>query len=253
MSVISGTIGALTGSKASSDAAAAQAAASKYAADIQKEIYMMQRMDMAPFLESAEKMLPYVEAEMERAHRLGGQYESAILQYEDMFRTGPGKFEESDYYKDMVGTIDYAIGKAVKEMGTAATASGAGYGRDLMDWAVPMAAEATKGARGNYVSEWINTKLNPMQTYMAQLGGVSLPANPAMNVIPSLNAAGSNYATGAGNAALYGGEAQASGILGQQNALMQGIGGLSSAAGLGLGMLTGNLAPATKTVTKTIM
>jgi hypothetical protein len=232
MPVVSSIIGAVS----SSHAADVQAAASKYAAKIQKQIYMQQRQDLMPFMKSAERMLPVTEKAMIRAERLGQEFEWQAKDYERMFANGPGAYERSDYYKDMQGTIDYGIEKAAREMGTASSASGAGYGRDLMNYAVPMASEAYKTGRGNFINEWISTKLNPSQTLMAQYGGASLPQNAGMNAIPSFTAAGSNYANNASANAIYGGQAKAAGILGQGQAIQQGIGGAANALGLFTGL-----------------
>jgi hypothetical protein len=108
-----------------------------------------------------------------------------------------------------------------------------------MNYAVPMADQSFREARGNFINEWISTKLNPYSGYMNMLGGGQPPQNTGMNVIPSLMNAGNNYAAGGANAIRYGGEADQSGILGKNQALMQGLGGVSTAGGIALSMLMG--------------
>jgi len=237
MSVISGTVGAVTGASAAGDAAEAGATSAKYAADVQRYIYDTNRKDMMPFLEHAEALLPYDSHENAYRDTMRSGHIAAQDAFQDLWVQGPGSYEDSDWYKDTQKSIDYALEKANKEMGLASTVSGSQYGRDLVNYAVPLAAEKTREGRTNFVNEWINTKLNPLQQNINSLQGNTAAVNPAMNLIPSMQSNATSAGQGIADSIMSGGAAQMSGILGQQNALMQGLGGLSSGAGLAASLL----------------
>ena len=155
--------------------------------------------------------------------------------FEKLVKEGPGKYEDSDYYKDMQKSMDYAIERANREMGTASTASGAGYGRKLVDYAVPMADEAYRQGRGNFLNEWVQTKYNPYQNYINTLiGGTEMPQLPQMNLVNTMANAGNQYVQGASDSIMNQGTAEASGILGGNQATQNMLGGISSAIGTGL-------------------
>jgi len=237
MSVVSGVVGAITGSNASSDAADAGAAASKYATDLQRDMYDQNREDMMPFLEHAESMLQFDESANAHADAMRSGHRDAQSAFQDLWSEGPGSYEESDYYKDTQASIDYAIEKAQKEMDLKSTGTGSMYGRKLTDYSMDTAAELTRQGRGNFINEWINTRLNPLQQNINSLAGHAAATNPAMNVVPAMSNANANAASGMANTILAGGAAEAGGILGGQQALMQGLQGGSTAAALGINAL----------------
>lgn len=162
--------------------------------------------------------------------------------FEQLVKTGPGAFEESAYYDDMQKSMDYMLSNAIRDMGTASTASGSGYGRDLMNYAAPLADELFRQNRTNYLNEWVNTKYNPYAGYMnVLLGGQGLTNLPQMNAINTATNLTGNYMNALTDLTMTGGQAEASGILDKNQAFQQMLGGFDEAIGLSLGAITGGL------------
>jgi len=218
MSVISGIVGAIT----AEDAADEQVDAARYAADIQWKMYEQSREDMLPFLEAGYERIPY---EMR-----------GLKDYEQIRKAGPGVFEESPYY----ATLQGAIGEAANALGREASARGRGMasvGKELTRYAVPLAGQL----RGQWINEWLGTKLNPAGA-QGLVGGTPYSGTAG-------NLAQLGYGTGAGMAqsALYGGEAKASGYLGRGAAISGGVNTAINTLGslYGMGVLGGGAAAAT--------
>lgn len=187
MSVISGTMQAIMGSEASSNAADAQSDAARYAADIQMKMYQQSRKDLLPFM------------------NLGLEY---MKKAGDVYEAGPGSFEQSPYHD----TMEHGIGEAANALARQSLVTGAGAGptgKALMRYAVPYAAEQ----RGNWLNEWLTTKLNPALSLGS--GGQQVAGMMSQNALQS----GSNM----GQTAMYGGEAAASGYLGRASAINAGM------------------------------
>tara|TARA_Y100000310_G_C20662961_1_gene805802 strand:- start:808 stop:1395 length:588 start_codon:yes stop_codon:yes gene_type:complete len=172
MSFVSGTIGAIMGKKAGD----AQSDAARYAADVQWRMYEQSREDLMPFLQASYR---------------------ALADYEGLIAEGPGSFEDSPYYD----TLEHGIGEATTALTRQGLASGVGQGaigKRLQEYAVPLAARE----RGNWINEWLATKLGPT----GQLATVGPASQAAQNALLT--------GQGLGQTALYGGEAKASGYLG---------------------------------------
>lgn len=188
MTVISGALGAA----GSMQAADAQSEAARYAADLQWKMYQTGRQDMLPFLKAGYARLPF-EAKAFRSL------------YSDIM-AGPGTFEKSPYYDTLKSGINEAA-QAYARQGLV-TGGGAGaVGKPLERYAMSKASEL----RGNWLNEWLNTKLNPkaMVAY-GQNQGLGTSSQLASNALET--------GRGMGAAAMYGGEAEASGYLGAASA-----------------------------------
>jgi len=209
-----GAIGAIGGGamgmSAAESAAGAQKDAAQISSDIQWRMYKRSRQDMLPFMEAAKWRLPWEKG--------------AFAHFGAAVSRGPGKFEDSDYYKTLQGSLDQA-GTA---LGKRAAARGGGVGsigRDMAEYAVPLAGQM----RGNWINEWMQTQVNPW----AQAGGVGQigQSGPASQ----MGMFGSQVAGNMGANAQYAGQAQASGYLGQSAALQNMIGGGLNALGQAYG------------------
>ncbi len=95
---------------------------------------------LEPFYNAAVEGIPYT---MDAAQK-----------YSEMSQAGPGRFEDSGYFNAM----NLGIDRAAREMGTASTATGQGYGRNLMKYATNLAGEKF----GQHQGEWVN-RLNALR------------------------------------------------------------------------------------------
>ena len=193
MSILSGTAQAISGGISSSKAARAQEQPTKEANLIQAWQYAQNRKDLMPFMDLAKR---------------GGQ------DYEKIRTEGPGAFEQSDYYKTMVGAIDEGADALVKRglaTGTTGTRTMKGMARYGLD-------QANK-YRGQFMNEWAMSKLNPAAT-QAGMGQIGQMANVT-----------SNTAANMGSNVIAGGQARASGYLGRNMAINQGIGTIQQGFG----------------------
>ena len=229
MSIVSGPIQGALGYQASSKAADAQAASSRFAATMEFIMWKQGMKTMQPFLESAEKMLPYQE-EMAQS-------------YAELAAKGPGDFETSGYRRAMQAGIE----DAARTMATKGSATGQGYGRDLVRYGTQLADQYY----GKHLGDW-----------ESRLGAYQGQPHSQYSQYPALASQQAGMLGSAlGTYGLYGGASQAAGYYGGAQALSGGVGSLSGglaglyesgALGKGWSALQGvfKSAPATKMGTK---
>ena len=201
--VASAVVGGVVASNASSKAskaqtqaantqAAAATAAADQANDTQWAMYQQSRADMMPWLTVGTENLTKLNA---------------------MVAGGPGDYAGSPYYQlglkeQNLATDTYNASRGLYASGKAA--------KDLQANAVTN----MNLNRGNWLNEWITTKLNPTQS-LANVGQTAA-SNMGGNALSTGNAvAGNTRWAGdvAGNAAMTAGNARASGYINQANAI----------------------------------
>lgn len=220
MSIVSGTTTGVMGAQAAGDAADAQVESARLSNELQLGMFLRNWYDMKPFREAGYARIPYEQRGLE--------------DYERIRQEGPpqGRFEDSDYY----GTLQSSIGQAATALQKQAAARGGGagsIGRDLAEYAVPLAGQQRGQWEANELNKWLAGELNPAAS-AAQVGGT-----PYINAAGQMAGMGQQTAAGMGQTALYGGQAQASGYLGRQQATSNAIGGGANALGQMYGMYQG--------------
>ncbi len=206
-SAVIGTTGGLVGGKLQSDAA-------KNAGQVSKETMENSALfsffagkhaeaELQPFYDAAVQGIPYTQ--------------EAAQRYSEMSQAGPGKFEDSGYFNAM----NLGIDRAAREMGTATSGSGQGYGRNLMKYATGLAGEKF----GAHQGEWMN-RLNALrgqpQVYPnAPAQMAQLHQDTGRNVTSAIQGAGA---------------AEANAILGQGAGQVQGISDATGAVSNAMGM-----------------
>ena len=127
-----------------------------------------------------------------------------------MIEQGPGDFYESPSYQFNLAEGGKALDRYNASRGLYASGKAA---KDLSRFSQGLASNEYQ----NFVNNWIQTKLNPMQS-LAGLGQTSAQG---------LGNQGMNYAANMGNAQMQAGTARASGYINQSNAVNQGLQGVS--------------------------
>lgn len=192
--VVAGAVvySAYTGSRAASNAADAQLAASQYAADVQREIFNKQTELQAPWRAAGERALTKLEA--------ASDYKPFTM---NQFNADPG--------------YGFRLSEGQKALERSAAARGGllsgSTGKALTRFGQEMGSQEYQNAFNRYQAERAAT-LQPLQS----LAGVGQTAANALT-----NAAGS-YGSNLGELAIGAGNARASAYVGQANALNQGLG-----------------------------
>lgn len=202
---ISATIGAgLLGAGASIYSANKSAKASAQAAEtiarsgsdanaVQWDMYQQSRIDQLPWLRAGQE---------------------AVTSLPGMISEGPGKFEDSPFYRMGLDEQNRAIDAGLASRGLY------GSGKALKDLSANAVNNMTYN-RGQWVNEWLNTKINPaLQT--AGIGQITANQSGA-NAINTGNIMGGNLRAI--------GNAQAQGYINQANAHAQGLQGVGNAFG----------------------
>ena len=237
MSVVSG----IAGSKATKSAAETQAASTEKASGVTLEMYEQSRQDQMPWLKAGGEALGKLSGGMYyatdkpteadfttpgaivRGQGLSGLlksasatdfdqegYSSALAEWEasgvdygaGMLEQGPGDFRESEYYQQGLDEEEKAINRYLASRGQYASGKA---GKALSANAM---ANMNRN-RGNWVNEWIATKLNPTQSLAGV--GQSTAANVGGQGMQAGYQVGSNIMSGA--------NAIAQGKIGQANIL----------------------------------
>jgi len=103
------------------------------------------------------------------------------------------------------------------------------FGKALTNYGSDYAYGKALDVHNTETSDWINTQLNPL---LAVLGAGQVASG-------QMSSNAMQTGVNQGNTALYGGEAKASGYLGQASAWQNALGGIGSLAGMGLGLAGG--------------
>ena len=188
----SAIIGGVVASRSADKAADAQVEAASMATGTEWDMYRQSRQDQLPWLEAGEKALGTLS---------GAPGEDGGPGTPGMIEQGPGDFKTSEYYQQGLEEQQQAIDRYNASRGLYASGKGA---LDLQKNA--MSNLATN--RGNWVNEWLSTKLNPTQSLAGV--GQTTGANMASNAM----ATGQSIA---GNT-MAAGDARASGYINQANA-----------------------------------
>lgn len=193
-------ITAVAGSSAAKSAAGTQAAAADRAAQLQKEQFDKQVELQEPFRQGGIRSLN----ELQRQLGLAGDASSAG--YGGLMRNfGMQDFQADPGYAFRLSEGNKALDRQAAARGGlisgAALKAAQGYGQDLASQEYQNAFNRYQANRGSVYG------------MLSGQGGVGQTATNAMG------AAGSNYATNAGNAYMSAGNARASGYMGQANAL----------------------------------
>jgi hypothetical protein len=167
--------------------------ASRLANQTQWDMYKQSRADQMPWLAAGEKAL----ADLNK------------LQAE-----GPGDFKASQYYNEGLAEANRATDTYNASRGLYASGKAA---KDLQRTAVDL----NNKNRGNWLNEWIATKLNPMQS----LAGVGQTA--ATNMAGQTLKTGNNMA----NNALAAGQTRAAGYINNANTATGALQGVGNALG----------------------
>lgn len=179
--------------KSQSHATSAIEKSNQEANDIQLDMYETSRQDQLPWMQAGERALGEVE-------RLTAE--------------GPGDFESSEYFQQGLGESQRALDTYLSSRGLAH--SGAAPKEYMRE-----ASELNKRNRGNWLNEWISTKLNPNQA-TAGMGQTT-----ATNVGREGTTVGANLAAGIRDT----GVARGTGYINKANLLTDTVqGGLNSLA-----------------------
>jgi len=187
MSVVSGVMGA----NAAEDAAGMQAESAAQANETQWKMYEQSRKDQMPWLVAGEENLGNLNA---------------------MVADGPGSFKDSEYYDQGLEEANRATDTYLASRGLYGSGKAA---KDLQKTAVSINTQN----RGNWLNEWIATKLNPTQSLAGV--GQSAAAGMAGNALNTGNIIGNNL--------MSAGNARANGMIGAANARTQGAQGVANA------------------------
>lgn len=187
MSVVSGIMGA----NAAEDAAETQAGSAAQANETQWQMYQQSRADQMPWLVVGEENLGNLNA---------------------MVQDGPGDFKDSEYYNEGLDDANRATDTYLASRGLYASGKAA---KDLQKTAVAVNTQN----RGNWLNEWIATKLNPTQSLAGV--GQSAAAGMAGNALNTGNIMGNNT--------LAAGNARASGMINSANAMTGASQGVANA------------------------
>lgn len=187
MSVVSGIMGA----NAAEDAADTQAQSASQANETTWQMYTQSRGDQMPWLVVGEENLANLNA---------------------MVQDGPGDFKDSEYYNEGLDEANRATDTYLASRGLYASGKAA---KDLQKNAVAINTQN----RGNWLNEWIATKLNPTQSLAGV--GQSAAAGMAGNALTTGNIMGNNL--------MAAGNARASGMINQANAMTGASQGVANA------------------------
>jgi hypothetical protein len=178
-------LGSKSQSKSAEKAADSQVDAARIASDTQLEMYNQSRDDLAPWREAGERSLKDLE-------RIQGTYEGAIMD--------PNQYTESPAYgwlqEQGIKTLD-------KRASAAGTRGSGGHSKDLIQYGQGLA----KTDYGGYLSR--------LESLMNRYAGTSNVGQTSTATTATL---GANAASQIGQNALYSGNAQAYGEIGQANA-----------------------------------
>ena len=187
-----GLVASYTGSKASGDAADAQADAAAQADDTQWKMYTQSRADQMPWLEAGQRALP---------------------ELEEKVMAGPGNFLASPGYQ-------FRMDEGVKALDRSASAGG-----DLLSGGQ---TKALTRYGQDYAS---NEYQNFLNQYYQSLTPYQSMAGVGQTTAFNMGAQGQNTANQVSQNQLYAGRAKAGGYINQANAWTQGIQGGMNALG----------------------
>lgn len=190
--ILAGTIGSsLLGARSASKAADVQASAADRAAQLQQQQYEQTRTDQAPWRAAGEQAL------------------NKLIPMSDYTKFGLDQFQQDPGYAFRLSEGQKALDRSAAARGGlisgSALKAATRFGQD-------MGSQEYQNAFNRYQTER-SAALQPLQS----LAGVGQSATN------QVGAAGQNYATNAGNAYGAAGQAQASGYMGQANAMGQGV------------------------------
>ncbi|MFZ2950890.1 MAG: hypothetical protein WA003_15555 [Desulfuromonadaceae bacterium] len=187
MSVVSG----IKGADAAENAADTQAQSAAQANETQWQMYQQSRADQMPWLVVGEENLGNLNA---------------------MVQDGPGDFKDSEYYNQGLDEANRATDTYLASRGLYASGKAA---KDLQKTAVAV----NENNRGNWLNEWIATKLNPTQSLAGV--GQSAAAGMSANALNTGNIMGNNL--------MSAGNARASGMINSANAMTGASQGVANA------------------------
>ena len=207
VSAIAGSslISGYMGSKASKQAAQTQADAARYAADVERQIYEQGREDLAPYreqgyaaLKDIQGLKPYLTQQFATPQDLAPYLDPSMA-----FRMKYGTQATERLANVGQGTLSGNTMRRLSE-----------FGQELASSEYQNAFNRAQTERGNIYST------------LANLAGMG------QNAVNTGVQAGQATASNLGQLAVGGGQAIASGIMGQANALGGGLGGIGNAAQL---------------------
>lgn len=187
-------LGGLFGSSSAKKAAQAQAAASKYAADVQERMFNQQRADYEPWRQTGMRALPELE-------RLGSELNR--------------NFSMSDFQADP--GYQFRMDEAMKAIERSAAARGGRSGTRALNQMTRYSQDLASQEYGNAFNRFQTQGANRFNR-LASLAGIGQQATSEMANI------GSNYANNMGNIAMQGANARSAGTIAQGNILNNTIG-----------------------------
>jgi len=197
--------GAVISSKGASKAADAQANAARDANSTQWEMYKQSRSDRMPWYQAGKL---------------------ALGDLGTMIKDGPGELELSPGYQWRKEEGERAINRGLNARGLYGSGKAL---KDLTRFNQGLASDEY----GRFISQWINTKLNPTQS----LAGIGQTAAETFG----LQGLATGQITGQNTQAA--GQARASGYANQANIVNQGLQGIGNVAGMYLGNRPPSSAP----------
>lgn len=179
------------GRKASKEATGAIVGAEEKANETQLQMYEQSRQDQLPWMQAGKRALTELyggtTVDFDAGPGGGGGFfgglKPTIRDEEGMIQRGPGDFTESEYYQQGLAEEEKAIDRYMASRGLYGSGKA---GKALTENAL---ANLQRG-RGNWLNEWIATKLTPTQS----LAGVGQTA--AINVGREGTMVGRDIATG---------------------------------------------------------
>lgn len=206
-SLISGVLG----SNAASSAADTQAAAAKYAADVQQNMFNTVNAQAAPWRQSGQNALGVIAGGIGVGPSTGGVPSGYFTH----------QFNANDLKTSLAPNYDFMLQQglgAIKNAGNATTGLLSGNTlKGITDYAENYAGNAYQNAFNNYTTNQQNI-FNRLST----IAGFGTTANQTVAPVAS------SAASGIGNAAMAGGQAAASGIVGSTNAITGAINNATS-------------------------
>lgn len=199
-------LGGILGSSAASEAAQAQAAAARYAADLQYKQYLQQREDYEPFRQAG------ILSQNELSKRLGiGTAGAGTAEYGALLRP----FSMADYQQDP--GYQFRLKEGLKQLQSSAAARGGALSgatqRGVQNFAQGLASQEYGNAYDRYTGR--------QRDVYNMLSGQQAVGE---RTTTQLGQAGQNYANQAGEYAVQAGNARASGYVGAANAWNNALG-----------------------------
>lgn len=205
-------IGGKMGSDAAQKGSEAQAAAARYAADLQNQQYQQTRTDQQPFLQAG------YQGENKLLDLLGLSGNTGATDYGSANKN----FSMADYFANKDPGYEFGLDQGNRGINASAAARGGLQSGSAL--------KAASRFNSDYASTGYQNAFNRYQTNRAnQLNPLQSLAGQGQTTATTLGNAGSTYATNAGNAYMNAGNAQASGYMGSANAYNNAIGSATNA------------------------